>query len=76
MFAFLKNEKGMLKKYARETWLVLRGKYAVTEINGLAYHVSIGQNQVVVSHLEDDMQPFVIPTVQFKAYIEMFRCWD
>lgn len=76
MFAFLENEKGILKRYARETWLVLCGKYAMTEMNGVDYHVCIDQNTVRISRLENDHQPLVIPTVKFKAMLEMFRGWD
>lgn len=76
MFAFLENEKGFLRRYAHETWLVLRGKYAMTEMNGFDYHVCISQDQVVISHLENKIQPMVLPTIKFKAFLEMFRCWD
>lgn len=76
MITFLEEEKNLLAKYARETWLVLTGKYAMTEMNGMEYHVRIGEDRVVISPLQSHTGTFSVPTIQFKAFLEMFRCWD
>lgn len=76
MITFLEEEKNLLAKYARETWFVLNGKYAMTEMNGIEYHVQIGEERVTISPLQSHTGTFTVPTIKFKAFLEMFRCWD
>jgi hypothetical protein len=73
MMDFLKCEKGNLDHYARQTWQVMSGRYALTEVDGLAYHVTIGPQRVVVTPLDQKENSFALPTVKFKALLEMFR---
>lgn len=73
MMDFLKSEKGNLDHYARQTWQVMSGRYALTEVNGLAYHVMISPDQVEVTPLNNAEGRFTVPTVKFKALLEMFR---
>lgn len=73
MIAFLKNEKGSLGKYAWETWKVLQGKFDLTEMNSLLYKVEIRKEYVSIFTIGSHSAPITLPTIQFKALLEMFR---
>lgn len=73
MLEFIEREKGALDHYAHQTWQVMSGRYALTEMNGLSYHISVSPKQVEVTPLEGNGKSFTIPTVKFKAFLEMFR---
>lgn len=73
MLEFLQREKDSLDTYARQTWHVMSGKYALTKVQGLAYQVTIGPDTVLVTSIENGKDSWKIPTVKFKALLEMFR---
>jgi hypothetical protein len=73
MMEFLQREKGALDHYANQTWQVMSGRYALTEMDGMAYHVRISPEQVEVTPFDDAEGKFTLPTVKFKALLEMFR---
>lgn len=75
MIEFLKNEKPCLKRYARETRQVLKGSYARTELKGMEYAVTITPDLVKVNGRGSNNISFTVPTIEFMAYMEMFRDW-
>ena len=48
MLTFLHDEKLSLAKYAKETWKVMQGKFALTEIHSLLYTVEIRKDNVSI----------------------------
>ena len=48
MLTFLHDEKLSLAKYAKETWKVMQGKFALTEIHSLLYTVEIREDNVSI----------------------------
>ena len=75
MIEFLKNERPCLKRYARETWQVLQGNYARTDLKGMGYSLTITPERVKICHVGNGGLCFTVPTIQFMAYMEMFREW-
>lgn len=73
MLTFLHDEKLSLVKYAKETWKVMQGKFALTEIHSLLYTVEIRKDNVSIYQADRNQSPVILPTVQFKAMLEMFR---
>lgn len=73
MLTFLQDEKLSLAKYAKETWKVMQGKFALTEIHSLLYTVEIRKDNVSIYQDDKNESPVILPTVQFKAMLEMFR---
>ncbi len=73
MLTFLQDEKLSLAKYAKETWKVMQGKFALTEIHSLLYTVEIRKDNVSIYQADKNESPVILPTVQFKAMLEMFR---
>ena len=73
MLTFLQDEKLSLAKYAKETWKVMHGKFALTEIHSLLYTVEIRKDNVSIYQADKNESPVILPTVQFKAMLEMFR---
>ena len=73
MLTFLQDEKLSLAKYAKETWKVMQGKFALTEIHSLLYTVEIRKDTASIYQADKNESPVILPTVQFKAMLEMFR---
>ena len=73
MLTFLQDEKLSLAKYAKETWKVMQGKFALTEIHSLLYTVERRKDNVSIYQADKNESPVILPTVQFKAMLEMFR---
>lgn len=73
MFKFLSKEKYLLDRYARETWKVMCGKFALTEMSGISYQVRIDPNEVSIREIANNKLVDIVPTVKFKAMLEMFK---
>lgn len=73
MFTFFEKEKLLLENYAIETWKVMQGKFALTKMTGLLYTVEIRKDNVSIYVVDSNESPLIMPTVKFKAMLEMFR---
>ena len=71
MIRFFQQEKNELGYFARQTWQVMQGRYALTKIRSLQYEVIISPEKVTI--IDDNGEKASMGTVQFKAFTEMFR---
>ena len=71
MIGFFQQERNELGYYARQTWQVMQGRYALTKIRSLQYEVTISPERVTIVHAYGHRE--TMGTVKFKAFTEMFR---
>ena len=71
MIGFFQQERNELGYYARQTWQVMQGRYALTKIRSLQYEVTISPERVTIVHADGHRK--TMGTVKFKAFTEMFR---
>lgn len=73
MWDFIACEKSLLAILCKHAWNVMCGKYALIEVRGLSYHIRIDPDHTQLSKYGNINDQIQIPTVKFKAYLEMYR---
>ena len=69
---FLTKEQCNMSRYAHEVQAVMHHRWAMTEINGLYYHIQIKPDMVLIQDPENCKNDQIIPTAEFARILDGF----
>lgn len=69
---FLTKEQCNMSHYAHEVQAVMHHRWAMTEINGMYYHIQIKPDTVVIQDPNNRKNDQIMPTAEFARMLDAF----